>query len=1517
MWKCDKLHHWLSNLTTQSQDTRYRHQLLKEDLTRRAEILEELKFLVRQAHEDARRHFRGFLANSLDYLENSSLPDLAKGYPECFPLHTLKGYFGEIFAGLVAENFSPFGIADWIVPAFLFRFHNVAFDEFERMQDCGQNNRAIVGRTGNDCVAFQLDEEGRIKRSLICEAKCTKAHDSHLIVEAHQQISDPGLRPFSIRQFIEILEDRPPDDHTCTWIAALEGLRFGDANQNYERCDLVSYVHSQLPVKNPTWVPQDTPHINYTGQRRLEVVEIHLHEVEQLVSDVYGKFADNPSIPSRSSENAQPPIRIVELVKTIREEFAEKFPRPIARLYSQHNKLRSGQPGLQSWNQEEFEARLDDAVRLLEAAFLERKALQTDTWRNGVRRTGELLEWLAHIEMNLNRLPLGMLSAAAYQLAGYPARASGILREHKRDDKNSKILNALLQADFQRMCQELSRYWGSITVENMSGFDFSETSLSLHNFQYMVVKETASALGVLCAAIRWGDEPRLEQAIEKLSDVSKMLLHGKDFYSWLLAKLCTEIMKTYVTSSLRFHVAELFSGLNEIGQQALENYLRLAYKHCNALAWPSQICGINKLKEQQSFSLCTPTGSGKTTVAELAILQSLFPIVETDVSESENIDFVLPDFFPETFFDELQQMAQDSHAPLAIYLVPSRALAAEVEYKLSHSLGRCRAGIIVTGLYGGTDWGPTDVWLTGQGPTVLICTYEKAEALVRFLGNGFRQRIALIVVDEAHSVDFGVRQDGSQELINLQKAESRALRLESLGMRLLTHLPEAQSRVIALSAVASGIEHALAGWVSGQTDATAAKTSYRSTRQLIGRLQCLRNRGFSIRYDLLDKANLQFERDSEDTPYIPNPFPPHPPAPDFENKGPEKKLRPYLLWAAMHLAKPDEQGQPHAVLISITQGINGYIEDFLTLLERVWDTTDKPTFFYHPTNSRQKRIWENCLRSCEDYFTRDSYEYRLLKRGIIVHHGNMPGLMARLLVEAMREQIAHIVLATSTLSEGVNLPFETVLIPSLKRSREPLTIREFGNLVGRAGRPGFGTEGRSLALVEPQSRQEQAYLELVNQLKAQSEVTDNAQSPLAQLINRLYKQWHHISGSTQLQEFLAWLEETAPLDSQDDSDNETQTNLIETLDALDSILLAAIVEVEQIAGQEDLSLDDLEEQLRRIWQHSYARYASQEQAHLENIFIYRGRALKAKIYPDLDKRKRLYKTSLPPRSGEKLSMLYPTIKQHLETGKEYVIWDRFKRFDYIQTIVAQLETLEKFTIEPHKEGWQNVLRWWFYSDRFPWGTTPPPSHKDISKWYAYVNRNFLYRFNWGVGSIIALAIEDAHKDILPTIENWSEIGLPWIVFWLKELVTWGTLEPVAAYLLARRIELTRVDAERTANRYYEEQRDIQNSDELLNPVAIRKWAQELPGYIERQHVTSESKLPDSISVTLLRDFSKASQQTWRVIPVETESTLLWYDPVGFSLARCEKFEDWKSDYLDTYDFMLNTTEKIVLPKCYV
>jgi hypothetical protein len=139
-----------------------------------------------------------------------------------------------------------------------------------------------------------------------------------------------------------------------------------------------------------------------------------------------------------------------------------------------------------------------------------------------------------------------------------------------------------------------------------------------------VVSQTLRAIGTVCSAMRWPDEDRLDAAIDKLRGVAKLLGHSADKYSWLLAKMIAEASSEYATVSIRRLLQPFAERMGDAGRDVVERYCRHAYVSGKILAWPSQQQGIARLLQDDSFALCTPTGSGKTTVAELAILQSLF-----------------------------------------------------------------------------------------------------------------------------------------------------------------------------------------------------------------------------------------------------------------------------------------------------------------------------------------------------------------------------------------------------------------------------------------------------------------------------------------------------------------------------------------------------------------------------------------------------------------------------------------------------------------------------------------------------------------------------------------------------------------------------------------------------------------------------------------------------------------------------------------------------------------------------
>lgn len=71
-----------------------------------------------------------------------------------------------------------------------------------------------------------------------------------------------------------------------------------------------------------------------------------------------------------------------------------------------------------------------------------------------------------------------------------------------------------------------------------------------------------------------------------------------------------------------------------------------------------------------------------------------------------------------------------------------------------------------------------------------------------------------------------------------------------------------------------------------------------------------------------------------------------------------------------------------------------------------------------------------------------------LKRGIVIHHGSLPLKIRSILEKYTNAGLCRICFATSTLEQGVNMPFDLVYLNKLDGSK-PLSVK---NLIGRAGR---------------------------------------------------------------------------------------------------------------------------------------------------------------------------------------------------------------------------------------------------------------------------------------------------------------------------------------------------------------------------------------------------------------------------------------------------------------------------------
>jgi hypothetical protein len=204
------------------------------------------------------------------------------------------------------------------------------------------------------------------------------------------------------------------------------------------------------------------------------------------------------------------------------------------------------------------------------------------------------------------------------------------------------------------------------------------------------------------------------------------------------------------------------------------------------------------------------------------------------------------------------------------------------------------------------------------------------------------------------------------------------------------------------------------------------------------------------------------------------------------------------------------------------------------------------------------------------------------------------------------------------------------------------------------------------------------------------------------------------------------------------------------------------------------------------------------------------------------------------------------------------------------------------------------MSWWLAKEVAP----IKPNQSQVGAWYDFISTHFSYRFNWALSSVLTAIQTGANPEELPSFspEDWSATGLPWIALWLKDLIEWGTLDPVAAYLLARGGERTRPEAERAAQEYYEQATD----DQPLAPNAVRAWAfarRTAPG-----RARTESAPPQLLPVEAAIELGpEAPQRTWRVIPSVEGSHVAWLDPSGRELAR-SSVDGWQRSWREDFDF---------------
>ncbi|MFD4992084.1 DEAD/DEAH box helicase [Cellulosimicrobium cellulans] len=392
----------------------------------------------------------------------------------------------------------------------------------------------------------------------------------------------------------------------------------------------------------------------------------------------------------------------------------------------------------------------------------------------------------------------------------------------------------------------------------------------------------------------------------------------------------------------------------------------------------------------------------------------LFPAqvraIQAGVTTAPRSVVALPTSSGKTLLAELRVASMLSHNPngRVIYIAPYRLLARQVEE--SFTKGLTPLGATVEDVGGIFD--ATDPDLGGRGvPTVAIMTPERLDSLLRLRGrpeasasmaNELFDTCQLVVFDE----------------LQLVGRRGRGPRMELLLARLQAAMPDLE--FLGLSAASHGAD-SVARWLTGH-DAISGATRPTGTLEIawatdgkliqrVGGQRAVVGNLPRTGRPVNDAASLILQLDIRYQPVL-----------------------------AVCVSRPIAESLARRISTTGTGAIAewwaGLGESERALLEEAVEEVRLILGDRHPLASQ-------------------------LEQGIGVHHAGIPTAVLRRIEALAKRRILRVVCATTTVAEGADLPFKSVVVPHLNfpgRSRK-LDRDLYLNLIGRAGRANVSIEG--------------------------------------------------------------------------------------------------------------------------------------------------------------------------------------------------------------------------------------------------------------------------------------------------------------------------------------------------------------------------------------------------------------------------------------------------------------------------
>lgn len=418
--------------------------------------------------------------------------------------------------------------------------------------------------------------------------------------------------------------------------------------------------------------------------------------------------------------------------------------------------------------------------------------------------------------------------------------------------------------------------------------------------------------------------------------------------------------------------------------------------------WPAQeILGESEVFRGRSAVIQLPTGAGKTKSTEI-IIRSAFLSGRTNVAViiapfRALVNEISADFRQAFSGEENMKINQLSDIP-----------------HISSEENR----ILIELLQG---------YLDSRAPinTVVITTPEKLLYLLRQKPE-LKEIIGLVILDEGHQFDSG----------------SRGITYELLLTELKMSL-NATTQFVLISAVISNAEQ-IGRWLYGEKGIAIHSLENLSTSKTVAYTNWQTELG-QLHYIDPDMDNRSY--------FVPRLIKRLP----LDLRGKESKERFF----------PEKTPNDIASYLGIilcqqhtTAIFCGQARTVRSICEIIVDAYSRGyTYRSSPANISNQEELVKIYNLSALHLGQDHVFSQAINFGILPHGASVPNGIRVASEWAIANHKANLIVCTSTLAQGVNLPLKYLVVSNIYQGKEQISTRDFQNLAGRVGRSGYFTEG--------------------------------------------------------------------------------------------------------------------------------------------------------------------------------------------------------------------------------------------------------------------------------------------------------------------------------------------------------------------------------------------------------------------------------------------------------------------------